>query len=545
MGRLTRHVSLPALIAAAGVAVVLSQWLGNRPLWLDEEMIAINLRDRSLTALGGRLWLDQSAPLGWLGLQRLMLLALGSSELVLRAVPALFGAATVVAAFFVGRRWLTGAGCAVFVILCSFGEWISFYAVELKSYSADTFWGLSLPALAVAAAGDSSIESRRKNLAIWAIAAAIGHWFSLGALLVLPACLAVLAVSMRRDRESIRWLAAACLVVMASFAIHYLLAIRYTQDSESLQRFWQFAMPPRDAGVGGTLRWLYSQLEPFAQKPGGTGNGPSFWIAAALGVALASARLLGLAAGLVVLSGLALAAFRIMPLYERLSLWFLPALYLSIALFADRAILFIRQMSVKQSSLRLVGSGLILALLAGVCVDIVDRGVHSLRYGRPRDSNRDTDDRAAVAWLMQQRQPGDILITTAHAQPAIWWYGGIPLSEGGGRQFADGGRLLVAEHHKSQRVCRGREPETVIDGRHRIQLYLGFTDTPADFDDLLLERLSKFGAITAVQHFGGASRAAVIDPSAAAGSTLFWKDASIDRGASLGGCIVVGRARPW
>ena len=544
MGRLTRHVSLPALIAAAGVVVVLSQWLGNRPLWLDEEMIAINFRDRSLPDLAGRLWLDQSAPLGWLGLQRLMLLALGSSELVLRAVPALFGSATSVTAFFVGRRWLTTAGCAVFVILCSFGEWISFYAVELKSYSADTFFGLALPALAVAA-GDSSIESRRKNLAIWAAAAAIGHWFSLGALLVLPACLAVLAVSMRRDVAGMRRLAAACIVVMASFAIHYALAIRYTQDNESLQRIWQFAMAPRDAGIVGTLRWLYSQLEPFAEKPGGARNGPAFWIAAALGVVFASARFLGVAAGLVVLSGFALAAFRIVPLYERLSLWFLPALYLSIALCADRAVLFIRQTSVKQSSLKLAGSGLILVLLAGVCVDIVDRGVHSLRYSRPNDSNRDTDDRAAVAWLMQQRQPGDILITTHHAQPAIWWYGGQPLSGGRGGQFADGGRLLVAEHQKSQRVCRGREPERMIDGRHRIQLYLGFPDTPSDFDDLLLERLSQFGAITAVQHFGGSSRAAVIDPGAAAGSTLFWKDASTNRGAALGGCIVLGRARPW
>ena len=64
-------------------------------------------------------------------------------------------------------------------------------------------------------------------------------------------------------------------------------------------------------------------------KPGGTGLAVSFWICVALGVAFAPARLLGLATGLVILSGFALAAARIMPLYERLSMWFVPALYLA------------------------------------------------------------------------------------------------------------------------------------------------------------------------------------------------------------------------
>ena len=238
MGRLKGIVSVPVLIAVAGVALVLHQWASARPLWLDEEMIALNFRDRSFAALAGRLWLDQSAPLGWLLLQRLTLLALGPSELTLRAFPALFGVATVLVALFVGQRWLTTAGSAVFVLLCSFGQWISFYSIELKSYSADTFWGLWLPALAVSAAGAASPEARRRGLLIWAIAAAAGQWFSLGALLVLPACFAVLALSLGRHPERFRPLAAAFLVVIASFALHYLLAIRHAQGNESLQQFW-------------------------------------------------------------------------------------------------------------------------------------------------------------------------------------------------------------------------------------------------------------------------------------------------------------------
>ena len=40
-------------------------------MWVDEEMIALNLRDRGWLDLAGPLWLGQTAPLGWLALQRL------------------------------------------------------------------------------------------------------------------------------------------------------------------------------------------------------------------------------------------------------------------------------------------------------------------------------------------------------------------------------------------------------------------------------------------------------------------------------------------
>jgi len=32
-------------VAATGACLLVFQWLGSRPLWLDEEMIALNLRD--------------------------------------------------------------------------------------------------------------------------------------------------------------------------------------------------------------------------------------------------------------------------------------------------------------------------------------------------------------------------------------------------------------------------------------------------------------------------------------------------------------------
>ncbi len=442
-------------MAAIGVFIVVYQWAAARPLWLDEEMIALNFRDRTFAGLGGRLWLDQSAPLGWLFLQRLILLIFGSSELVVRALPSAFGMATVIAALYVGRRWLTTEASTVLVVLCSIGQWISFHAVELKPYSADTFFGFLLPCVTVAAATASSTEARRHAIVIWATIAAIAHWFSLGALLVLPACCVVLAMSMRRHPETFRWLAAAGVILVASISVHYLLGIRHAQGSASLQRTWAFALPPPDAGVWERLQWMYGRMAPIASKPGGSVLALAVWISASIGFAAAPNRVLGATAGLVVASGLVLGALGLMPLYERLSLWFVPALYLGIALAADRAVWLFREMPLKRAwTNRAVGAAIATIVLA-VCVEVVARGIYDLRLGRPADSNHATDDRSAVAWLMAQRQPGEALVTSKNSLPAIWWYGGVSLAESDGRTFKDGGRIFFAEFHGARRICRG------------------------------------------------------------------------------------------
>ena len=103
------HLPGAMLIAFVIAAAVLDlhQLAGAAPLWLDEEMIALNFRDRSFSELGGRLWLEQSAPYGWLVMQRAVLLTLGSSEIALRFGPTLFGTATYVTALWIARRWLT------------------------------------------------------------------------------------------------------------------------------------------------------------------------------------------------------------------------------------------------------------------------------------------------------------------------------------------------------------------------------------------------------------------------------------------------------
>ena len=184
---------------------------------------------------------------------------------------------------------------------------------------------------------------------------------------------------MRRHPETFRWLAAAGVILVASISVHYLMGIRHAQGSASLQRTWAFALPPPDAGVWDRLQWMYGRLAPIASKPGGSVLAVAVWISACIGFAAAPNRVLGAAAGLVVASGFVLGALGLMPLYERLSLWFVPALYLGIALAADRAVWLFREMPLKRAWMnRAVGVAIATIGLAG-WVEVVARGIYDLR----------------------------------------------------------------------------------------------------------------------------------------------------------------------
>jgi len=540
---------IPVVIAIAGSLLLIAQWAGGRPLWLDEEMIAIDLRDRSLRGLAGSLSLGQTAPYGWLVVQRLVLLVAGGGERSLRFVPVLFGVGTLAAAAWIGRRWLNAAGATALVLLCATGRWLTFYLLELKPYSADAFFALLLPALAVDAA------SRQRTLMFWTAAAA-AQWFSNGALLVVPACAVVLAVhswqggasaetaehadkrdsagsadSALRRRAVMRTLAPAAIWI-GSFAVHYAIALQHALGSSYLQGTWAFAFPPPDAGLVDRIIWFGRQLAPFAAKPGGSTLGLTIWMAAAAGFTLADdrRRSLALAFGLVPILAFVYAIAHVVPLYERVSIWMVPALYVGIALLADVG----SRRWTRRSTVTVAGAVVALVLT----VDVAAGGLLDLR-GRPSTSNRSLDDRAAIHWLAARAEPGDAWVTTHFALPALWWYGGATTVD----------RVFELSYSPDPAACGSALADTLRSFPRAI-VYLGFRfdDTPPGFDDLLVDRLAELGAVTAFRRFDVRSIALVVDrrQRANAPASLSRLDASpTDTAVRAPGCIGIRPAAVW
>lgn len=523
--------AVPSLLAVALISVRVWHWTAARSMWLDEEAIALIVRERSFAHLGS-VWLATSAPLGWLVVERAAILVGGTGEAVLRLLPMLFGIATLGTAVWIGRRWMSPIGATVLVLLCGTNFYLALYWLQAKQYSADACWALVLPAMAVWAIEADTDARRIRRAGAWWAAATVGQFLANGAAIVTPGCALVLfAASWRRGRAVAGAVATLGLIWVGGALLHYELSLRDTLNSAYFHNYWLAEFPPASIGPIGVLRWLFGRLGVLAATPGGTGLWISFWILALCGLVFGSPPMLGLVFATVPLTAFLLAGLRIVPLFERFVLWMVPALFVGLALIVDRAVRAGRDAAQRRHLLQFAIAVAIAAGVVRVCADVVSRGKETFRLERPGPSNHGLDDRAAVRWLMAQRQPGDAIVTTPLAWPAVWWYGDIPIGDDAVARgtLKDGGPMLRVTAEASGEGCDDGQLRDALKGHRRVLVYLGFPGFPSRDGDLVLQRLEELGAPVASASFAEFSRAEVID---------LGRDSVPHRG-RLPGCVAV------
>lgn len=540
IGVTTALCSGAALAAARQIVEV---WLRQRPLWLDEQMIAINVRDRSMVELAsGPLWMGQSAPFGWLALERVSVLAFGTSEQSLRFVPLLFGLATLATAVWIARRWLTPVGGVALTTMLGFGEWVAHYALELKHYSADVFWALLLPAMAVRVASTEDEAQRHRRLTAWWVIAAVGLWCANGAVLIVPVCAVMFLVTegVPRHRASARRFAPGLAIWVASFAAHYAVSARYTLGSEFLRNYWHWALPPQSGGLSATLAFLAAQFAPLAANPAGALNWRLMWALALLGAVLVPSTLARLCAG-VIASAFVFGGLAIVPLADRLALWMAPALYILIALACDAGVRMGRLAWAHRQYARVAAAVVLVTAGLTVTVQIVAKGYGDFAARIP-ESNNGTNDRAAIAWLTTQAEPGDIILTTHLGLPAPWWY-----APGLSSAREPGGALEVGLGSAGPE-CNASPLGARLAGRRRLLVHLGFPDGPPGFDTALLDEILPHGAMVDYRRFAERNLAVVIDLTAVPdGRRPPAIDVAIEPGQPRGDspCVIARAAVHW
>jgi hypothetical protein len=357
--------------------------------------------------------------------------------------------------------------------------------------------------LAVWATEGATADDRRRRMVTWWTAAAAGLWLANGAMLVAPACaLLMLGTTLRRDGSRAASSQAAWgLIWFASFVLHYAISLRHTAH---LREYWAGELPPRGAGWLETLQWLGGQFERIATGVAGSDAGVIFLGLAACGFVWSARRSLGLVFGGVAVSGVVFAVLRLVPLYDRFSLWMVPALYAGIALAIDRTVRSTREAWREGHRVR-AGWTMAVACAAMVfCAGILQRGAGRFHMERPT-SKQGSDDRTAVSWLISHRQPGDALISTRLGLPALWWYGRISIADDAGQ----GTRAMYEVAHRRQGPGCGLA--AALKDHRRVLVYVGFPDMPRGFDELLFAELDRIGAISAYREEAELSRAAVVD----------------------------------
>ncbi len=228
-----------------GIFILTSEYLYNRSLWFDEAHLALFI-NAPIREIYQTLGYDQSAPLGFIVLAKLIVGLFGNSEYVLRSIPLV----SCFLAIFLLYKLLTKYIAQEFIFLGLFQLVTSIivvrYATEFKQYSSDMAVALFLLTWGSSFLGQKLIFFRALKLGF--VGASI-LWFSFPAIFSLGGIgLALCAQFWRnKSRNEMRNLLVIFCFWILSFVILYMVSsrqIEQTAQDSVLASYWRPTFMP-------------------------------------------------------------------------------------------------------------------------------------------------------------------------------------------------------------------------------------------------------------------------------------------------------------
>jgi hypothetical protein len=231
------------LLVALAVLLRVRQYLFNRSLWLDEAMLAVNIVYRGLAGLLKPLVNNQSAPPGFLLVEKVFLHVFGNHDYVLRLFPLLASVAAILVMAWLARRVFHGWVGLLALGFFAFSWPATYYASELKQYGSDLLFSLIIVAAAWSCSAPGA--SRRHWLALLA-AGTLGLWMSHPALFTIAAATVVLACANLLDKNlrHLAWLSLAGIFWLLNFICLYLVSLRHSAANSILNAYWHASFMP-------------------------------------------------------------------------------------------------------------------------------------------------------------------------------------------------------------------------------------------------------------------------------------------------------------
>lgn len=234
--------NIPSLIAAiaivVGIALRVVEFARNRPLWLDEAMLSLNIATRSFLDLARPLDYDQSAPVAYLWIERLAVNVGGVNELTLRALPFVAGLALVPLVWLVARRLAGATTATLAAVLTALSLSLITFSAEAKQYGIDPLVTALIAWFAVRVANVPG--DRRRWLRLMAVGVA-GLLLSQPAIFALGGAAVALALhpAVRRDVTARRYASLAAIVWGMTFGVLYLAVYSATEHNAYMRSFWE------------------------------------------------------------------------------------------------------------------------------------------------------------------------------------------------------------------------------------------------------------------------------------------------------------------
>jgi len=438
----TRWDTLLALAVLLGVGLRIAGWWFDRSLWLDEAMLAIQIRDRGYGALLERLGMKQGAPYGYLVVERTCLVLFGSGERSLRLPAVVAGCLSVPVMAHLCKNWFGSARQALpAVVAFAVAYWPVNFASEIKQYSFELLAAVVLlwVTSSLAARADIAEEGRWWRLA--ALAGVAAPWFAFSAVFVMAGCglhLLLRFGGTHRGRRRSGGLAAAWLAsLVGAYFLSMANAVAIGRHPTWAPGYWP------SGGAWDSVRWLGSVLVGVMDNPLASPWPVVSAVALTIGLLLPSAgglrpQFIGTAGTLLAASALGLYSIR-----WRLMLFAVP---LVLGLLNRLAVALCRPLGRVSSAFAIV---LVLALAGvGAIRSFWSEGRGALaRNGDPRTLLRSVAGRFA---------PGDVFVPTDYTYPLSDYYRqkeGLPFPKQVHllRTAAEGGAVVEGEIERCPR----------------------------------------------------------------------------------------------
>lgn len=383
-------------------------YFSNQSLWLDEAALGLNILGRDFGQLLGPLDYNQVAPQGFLLLEKIMTLVLGSSELVLRAIPFLASLATLLAVYVLARDLMGSGSVALTLLLVSLNWPLIDYAAELKPYSLDAFIATLLVWMGFRIHQPDE-RREKKDFLKWSALGGVATWLSFPAIFVLTVVCVVILVRAYRDSPRARRQWIALLGFWVASAGASLTATRANFGNQNLQAYWAGAFmpfPPRDVQ---DLRWFVVNAQNLQHDVLGMGAISGALLLIVIGWRIVYRRFRYGVILLIAPIGFALVAssLHLYPFSGRLLIFLIPMLFLALSAGTSHIVRLGHGASA-------VMSVLVVMLLFYRPIDLLHQGMLPLR-GREQI-------RPLLDLYQRHHQPGDQLYIYYSTYPAFEYY---------------------------------------------------------------------------------------------------------------------------
>lgn len=405
------QVKLAWLILAVSTIHRLYLFTLRPPLWLDEAMLALNIRSRSFWELLAPLEYDQGAPIGFLWMEKLATLLIGQNEISLRFIPFLAGVLSLPLLVRLAFTMNATAGRIFAIAAVAISYPVISYSLQAKQYSLDMLIAL----LIYLAAGKYFLEGvNPTNYQPLAWLGALAPWLSHPAVFSLSGLGSVLLwqVFKSGDRVGRRYLLLSLLAWVVSFGVLFFVQYGALAGNNNLTTYWaEYFMPlTSQAPV-----WIYERLAELARMPGGISQKVPYWLVVGMFIIGLTtmlwrkdrwATLFAISS----LTCLTTSAFGMYPFGGRLALFLIPGIFICMGASLDLLV----QYSPKFQNYRLGLAFLLGAyLLGGSLWTTIENSI---------EPKKTEDIRETMGYLVANYEKGDAIYVYHFSAPVFDFY---------------------------------------------------------------------------------------------------------------------------